>query len=382
MHQVLRSLDANAFATARPQSLDHRIRHLDYLDGLRALAVSLVLLVHFPFIQGSVLSKGLWDIGQATRGGYIGVDLFFVLSGFLITRILLDEKRKNGDIDLKVFFAKRALRILPIYYICVITATVYFGNNPEALVSLLTFTFNFYHPIHPDPNALEHSWSISVEEQFYLLWPLVITRIPDRYGLLITRYAIPAVSIIIALVLASSLDSGLAARLIYMSGPTRMMSLSLGASLAFRESEGSALRDSYSFGLLGLGVAVLAIDNIGRYLGVVPAGGYYWCLAILGYALVSSSTISLLINSHKDYIGWVRRLLSLRLVRYLGRISYGVYLYHYLILFLMDIPPYKAATTGTNALNVFAALALTLALASFSYHCLERPLLRLKSRLR
>ena len=347
-----------------------------------AVAVSLVLLVHFPFIQGAALSKGLWSIGQATRAGYIGVDLFFVLSGFLITRILLQEKDRYGTIDLKYFYTKRALRILPIYYISLAVATACFVNSSGAFWNLATFTFNFYHPLHPAPNALEHTWSLSVEEQFYLLWPFLIARLPKSLGVAVTRYCIPAISIAFALALALSLESALAARFIYMSGPARMMSLSLGASLAFAECNGGGARDISSLFSLTLGVALLAMDNAGRYAGLIPAGGFYWCIALPGYGLVSVSAVSLLIFSQSGLIASIRRLLSLNPVRYLGRISYGLYLYHYLILFLMDVPQYKVGDTGTTPARALAALAVSLAVASLSYHFLERPLLSLKGRLR
>jgi peptidoglycan/LPS O-acetylase OafA/YrhL len=354
---------------------------LPYLDGLRAVAVSLVLLVHFPYVQGSAISKGLWDIGQAMRAGYIGVDLFFVLSGFLITRILLKEKKKNGVINLKLFFTKRALRIIPIYYICVIIFSVCLDNSFGILLSLLTFTVNFHNPIYPISNALEHTWSLSVEEQFYLVWPFLIARLPLHAGLNITRFVIPGISILVALMLAANLESELAARFIYMSSPTRMMSLSLGASLAYLEARKSITSDRQSFVLLTLGIALLIADNIGRHFGIVAAGGYYWCIALLGYALLSASAVSLLVFSRNEYTLSLRHVLELEPVRYIGRISYGLYVYHYLILYLLDVPQYKVAATGTSAVRFFAALAISLAVAAVSYRFLETPLLGLKRRL-
>ena len=359
-----------------------RIGHIPCLDGLRALAVSLVLLVHFPYVQGSVWSKALWGIGQATRAGYIGVDLFFVLSGFLITRILLQEKVDCGAIGFKSFFIKRALRILPIYYLSVFIAAVCFGYSSGSFASLATFTFNFHVPFYPDSNPLEHTWSLSVEEQFYLFWPFLIASMPDRWGIFITRYAVPGLSLAYALILASALESELAARLIYMSGPARMMSLSLGASLAFMEREGRIARDLNSFLLLIFGMALLAADNVGRGVGLIPAGGVYWCIALPGYALLSASTVSLLIFSSSGIVGSIRSALTLQPVRYLGRISYGLYLYHYLVLWLLDVPQYKVAGTGTSFGRLFAALAISLFVAGASYRYLERPLLSLQGRFR
>lgn len=358
-----------------------RLRHLPQLDGLRAVAVLLVLWVHFPFVQNSYISKTIWTVGQAARTGYIGVDLFFVLSGFLITRILLDERLATGRISLAVFYGKRALRIFPIYYLCVAVYALTFTGSPGSLASLLTYTFNFYHPFHPEPNALEHTWSLAVEEQFYLVWPLLIAWLPLAWGRRVTATVIPAISILVALVFAVTFSGSLAGALIYMSGPTRMMSLSLGASLAYRERAAEPMAERQSWFELGAGVAVLAADNVARALGVIPAGGFYWSIALVGYALVSLGSVSLLIFARDAVIVRVRALLSCAPLRAIGRMSYGIYLYHYLILFLIGIPPYLVFDSGATATLVSASLAATFLTAALSYRFIETPLLSLKSRL-
>lgn len=355
--------------------------HIPQLDGLRAVAVILVLWVHFPYIQESSISKAFWMVGQATRAGYIGVDLFFVLSGFLITRILLHERQGTGGISFRMFYAKRALRIFPIYYLCVAVYAVSFAGDRSSLLSLLTYTFNFYHPLHLTPNALEHTWSLAVEEQFYLVWPLLVAWLPLARGRMITGLVIPAVSMLIALLLAINLDGTVAAEFIYVSSPTRMMSLSLGASLAYREFAADAPVGWRSFLEIGAGFALLVADNAARTLGLIPAGGFYWCIAIVGNAAVSLNTVSLLIHSRDSLTAAARAFLTLGPLRYIGRISYGLYLYHYLILFLLDVPPYKAVGSGATAGVVLVALAITIAAAAVSFRFLEAPLLSLKGRL-
>ena len=188
-----------------------QLPYLPYLDGLRAVAVLLVLWAHFPFVTGSFVSEAFWKISQALRTGYIGVDLFFVMSGFLITRILLNERLSNGTISFRRFYINRALRIFPIYYICIAIYALLYARHDGDLLSLVTYTFNVYKPLYPDPVALEHTWSLSVEEQFYLAWPFVMAAIPLRMGKAITGIVIPAISFAAALLVAECVESSVAA---------------------------------------------------------------------------------------------------------------------------------------------------------------------------
>ncbi len=356
-------------------------RHLPELDGLRAAAVLLVLWAHFPYVAGSTTSLAIWKFGQALRTGYIGVDLFFVLSGFLITRILLAERDSAGSISFGKFYLKRVLRIFPIYYLCVAIYILTFAHGDGDVLSLATYTFNYYKPFHPAPSALEHTWSLSVEEQFYLLWPLIISATPRSWGRALTGAVIPAIGLATALIVAACLDNALAANVIYMSGPTRMISLSLGAYLAFREVSAQPLAGMRAAGLVVLGVVVLAADNAGRALHYVPAGGFYWSAALVGYAALSMGTVALVIGADNPVAAPIKAVLRLRPLRYIGKISYGLYLYHYLILFLFGLAPYQTEGVGTSLALASAALVTTFAVAALSFQLLEGPLLRLKDRL-
>jgi peptidoglycan/LPS O-acetylase OafA/YrhL len=358
-----------------------QLRHLPYLDGVRAVAILLVFCVHLPFVAGSPVSEAFWTAAQSLRTGYVGVELFFVLSGFLISRILLAERREIGRIAFSAFYINRALRIFPIYYLCVAVYAVVFTSNRDELLSLITYTMNFYRPLHPTQAALEHTWSLSVEEQFYLVWPFVIAAIPLRWGRALTTVIIPLASVLTALAIAISFEGALGADLIYMSVVTRMLSLSLGASLAFEEAEGGAAADGrQAMRVLGIGVIAVVADNIGRKVGVPPAGDYYWCFVLIGYAAFAFGAIAALVHGKNKVVGLLRRFLSLPPLRYLGRISYGLYLYHYPILFLFGLSPYRLEHVGTTFGRAATALVTIFVTAHLSFRYLESPLLRLKRR--
>ena len=173
---------------------DRGLRYMPALDGLRAIAVIAVMLFHF-------------DVGWA-KGGYFGVDAFFVLSGFLITSLLLEERQATGRIDLKSFWIRRARRLLPALALVLAGVALYasrYANARRAATSCAltgsrrsstsrTGTRSFSHVSYFEqfaaPSTLHHTWSLAIEEQFYLLWPLVIvfavrrraprSRRPDR----------------------------------------------------------------------------------------------------------------------------------------------------------------------------------------------------------
>ena len=366
----------------RPAGRDRRIAYLPCLDGLRALAVILVLAAHFPPITGAPASFGMWSVAQSLRTGALGVDLFFALSGFLITRILLRQRLMRGGFSLRVFYARRALRILPIYYLTVVACILYFGTAWPQTLGALTYTINYILPFHPEPFVLEHSWSLAVEEQFYLVWPLVLARVPLHWLPRLTGLVVPLAALAASLLFAMLTDGPIGSQLVYMSTPSRIITLSLGAYLAVREQRQSPMRSLECVCLLVGGVGGLVLAVALRRFGVLVPGGPYWCAITLASGMAASGCVAALVFGRDDAVGLLRAVLSVRPLRYIGAISYGLYLYHLPILYALRINPAAVDWHGAPAPLALLAVVLTGLVAVLSFHLIERPLLRLKNRLR
>jgi peptidoglycan/LPS O-acetylase OafA/YrhL len=169
------------------------------LDGLRAVAIGLVMAFHFTSVHfDGPLARIAFSI---TRGGWIGVDLFFVLSGFLITGICLDEQ---GPGFFRAFYGRRALRILPAYFLAlaVITGLLLLatGRTPVGLAWMTVFATNIVlahsNSLAAVPSIAQHLWSVSVEEQFYVVWPICVTFLPRRLAFACALLAIPVAAIL------------------------------------------------------------------------------------------------------------------------------------------------------------------------------------------
>ena len=154
-----------------------RSQKLPSLDGWRAVSIALVLLAHSTFTTSFPTALNPLIVNYFAAGS-LGVHFFFVISGFLITWLLLQEQAKHGTISLKHFYLRRALRILPVYffYLLVLGFLTRYAQPPSAWLANVTFTTNLF----PYPGATEHFWSLGVEEQFYLLWPGLLILILAR----------------------------------------------------------------------------------------------------------------------------------------------------------------------------------------------------------
>jgi peptidoglycan/LPS O-acetylase OafA/YrhL len=342
------------------------IAHQPALDGVRALAVVAVLLFH-----GEVAGFG---------GGYLGVSVFFTLSGYLITSLLLHEHARTGRIDLPTFYGRRLRRLLPASALClgaivVLAAATDLFDGVSALRShvlgsllqVANWVFLAGDGSYQDllarttgtSSPLEHFWSLAIEEQFYWVWPptmaLVLSRSARRRTRVWVIGSITAASLIAAPVIAQVWGPDAA----YWATPARIGEILVGAFLAVVLADRTVAARWHVLApaaLIGLGIAVVLFPSSGgpAYEGALPL-----------VALVSGA---LLLGLQAP--GPVRDALSLEPLVALGRISYGVYLFHWPIYLVLD-----ADRTGLDGWALLAVrLLVTLAISQLSYQFYERPI--------
>jgi peptidoglycan/LPS O-acetylase OafA/YrhL len=360
-----------------------RLEKFPAFDGFRGIGVLIVVMSHFPDVVNSGLYSFAWKLNQLSRIGYVALDIFFVISGFFITRLLLRERATTGRISFTNFYSRRALRIFPIYYLSIVVCYFVFKFGATDTLSLLTYTFNFYHPFHPAPHPLEHTWSLSVEEQFYFFWPLLILLVPPRLLDLVTGRLIPVLAVASGLLMAWTIgaqDSLLSGDIVYMSLFTRMLSLSLGGWLAVREFENRPLRGLPCV-LLAIGaLVILALDRFGRDHGVIVTQGVYWTIALVAYAMFSVAFVATMVFDRGLFQRTTTAVLSWPILRWMGAISYALYLFHLPVLFVLGMNPGAPGIERTTLAQVAMALFITIALAIISYLAIERPLQSVKRR--
>ncbi len=344
-----------------PRSQSAKAEHLPSLDGLRAISISLVLLGHLSGTRGfPTLDLGIGDYA------HLGVVVFFVISGFLITRLMLLERIKNGRVSLKLFYERRALRLFPASYafiacVSLLTLAGVFHLRPTDLWHAVTYTVNFL------PNRgkqIGHLWSLSVEEQFYLIWPLTFVLLGSkragwvvfgvilfgpvaRFGDWLFLRATPYHDLEMFPMVADSLAMG--CLLAKVSGwlETKNWYLQL-------------FRPVYSIGV----VALVLIIN--RYMGYTVVSVFGSSILNLGLAVLIHRSI----YYSRDALG---RVFNWRPIAFVGVLSYSLYLWQQL--FLNRESSAWSAKFPQN-------LVFTVAAALGSYFLLEKPLLKLRRRLR
>jgi peptidoglycan/LPS O-acetylase OafA/YrhL len=388
-----RAIDRGApKASARPR----RGNGIPALDGIRAVAVGLVLADH-----GGI---------PGVSGGFIGVDVFFVLSGFLITSLLLDELGRTGTIDLPGFWVRRARRLLPALIVMVLAVVVLRELFPSEAVAavrddavgaffwvanwVFVFRDTDYFTQGDPPSPLQHTWSLAVEEQYYVLWPLVLLAVAVALALLVRhRGGEPKLRtvrmVVVGVALAGAAASAVASCLmvstastgslnrVYFGTDTRVQALLVGAAAAALLVQdwpalaryGSQIRARWGrwiaqilpvFGLTMLGVmahfATGSAPEFRRGLLIVVA-----LAAILIVAPVAL-----------EQRGLVARVLALPPLVWLGVISYGVYLWHWPIFLAIN-----GERTGLTGMSLFAIRAVaTVTVAALSWWLIEQPIKR------
>ncbi len=359
-------------------------QYLPALDGLRAFAVAGVFAYHLGF-------------GWAS-GGYLGVDLFFVLSGFLITSLLLEEWVTTARIRLGSFWARRARRLLPALFLVLVAIAVYVvlngrfgppgsaaqvdlsGLRGDDLATLFyvanwhaIFAHQSYFAQFSAPSPLEHTWSLAIEEQFYLVWPPVLLLILTlargawrRVGMIVTVVGALASAGLMALLYHPAADP----TRLYFGTDTHAFDMLAGATIAMiaaaRPQPGRRARLTLHIAApvaaVALGVFwVTAGTTTGLPKGWMFQGGFLIC-AVLAAIVVA--------DARQFHQGPLAAVLSTQPLRWIGMISYGIYLWHWPIIVYLN----GARTGWPQPWLDLARVGLTLVLATASYYLVERPI--------
>jgi len=351
------------------------IRHIASIDGLRAIAVTAVVLYHLGIS---------W-----IPGGFLGVDLFFVISGYVITRLILDSINQSSALDLRAFYAARIRRIFPGFIFMVICTIIFIGVwAPEAIKRFLsdlpyalTGSINWllvvrnqdYFETIGRPPLLQHTWSLAVELQFYLIWPIILLTVLKYFG----KRNIARIALIIAMISGTTLffvslqlDQANAKQIshIYFGTDTHSLGLFLGAALAVSwipqnlsaniEKRAQDVIDAIGVvGLLGLISTFLFIDqsNASLYRIAFPLAGIFGCLVIISLVHPASRFAPLI---------------STAPFRWIGQRSYGIYIWHWVI-FQVTRP--SVDLSGQTWALYLARVLLVLALADISLRWVEIP---------
>ncbi len=344
-----------------------RLPHMPALDGLRGLAVAGVLLFH---------------ANGALAGGYLGVDLFFVLSGYLITSLLLAEHQATGRIVLTAFWVRRARRLFPALLALMPAIAVYMRwfARPEELRSIrfdalatlgyvanwrAIFSGKSYWDLFASPSPLEHAWSLAIEEQFYILWPLIVLPVLGRRSprtLLTVTLVLTALSMGAMVLLFDPAASSRA----YLGTDARAAAILAGAAFAI------LLRPDTSFS----STSVRRLDLLGG-AALVLLGLAWWKLegdnpllyrgGFWGTELCALALIACAVAGKRSVIA---RLLSLQPLPLLGMVSYGAYLWHWPVYLVITPDRVPLPPLAFHALR----LGVTFAITAASYRFLEQPI--------
>lgn len=367
--------------------------HIPALDSVRGLAVLAVMLLHFTMlIPGSVLAHVFVEVVEI---GWAGVDLFFVLSGFLITGVLLGAR--GGPGFFRNFYARRTLRIFPLYYAFLFALFVVWplliGGAAEPrgpMLLTLAYLNNFLFALggwDAVPGHTTHLWSLAIEEQFYLLWPLVVFWVSRRV-LIRVCWSLLAAAWFIRIALFWRWPTGLPG---YALLPARVDALAAGAVLAalVREPGWSVRLRPWVPRLLLMGFGLLLLNEvigIGRAEAEHFLTPLYLRVQLLAFPAVAMLSVALVLTAVLPRHATAPLVWDREVLRRLGKFSYAMYLFHVPIRNVMRdhvfvdgvFPPLLGSTLLTQTLATAAAILSTYVLAFMSWHLFERHFLQLK----
>lgn len=360
--------------------------HIPIVDGLRGIAILLVLWNHAPFLFRDLpefsVQQSPWAVmgpfWRMSLGGWIGVDLFFVVSGFLITSILIRVKEEAGS--LLAFWGRRALRILPLamLYLAALFVLIRLDDPLNMLPSFdawpwyafylgnIHITINGWQPL-----AVMILWSLSIEEQFYVVWPFLVQACNGRQ---ILRWSIGC--IVLAPIVRALTFSMVGYPATYVFTFCRLDALAAGAAVAVLYSA-REWREQITASCRRLAIPALAMIMLILLVPFSPSASQTrpWFFSVFGYSGIAVSFAILLMASLQTQ-GSIKDVLTSRVLTFLGKRCYGLYLWHVLAggVAIVAIQQWNIGFYG----HLVLWLALLLMMASVSWLCFEEPILRLK----
>jgi peptidoglycan/LPS O-acetylase OafA/YrhL len=349
-------------------ALGSKLGYRPELDGLRGISILLVYLHH--------LYRPL------APAGFLGVDIFFVLSGFLITSLLVEEWDQKGEISLKNFYIRRALRLMPaVFLLILVLALLSFVVDKKSAIQIrngiwltLSYISNWFfaHGYFLKSNPLSVTWSLAIEEQFYLTWPLFLTLALKSN--LQRRWILSVLALIIAAIPLRTwilLEQGIDIHRLYYGADTRAYGLSIGCLVGLLvtwnllpHSKGFRIFTNF---MAAMGVIFFAYSMFFASWNLLFSGGF---------ALVSLSVAFSLIVVMLYPPKFALAILGFTPLVWIGRISYGLYLWHWTVYWF--IVHKKALAFATPFIQWVAMVVLSLSLPALSYHFVEKPFLRWK----
>jgi len=350
------------------------IQHIPAIDGLRAIAVTAVIFYHLGFA---------W-----IPGGFLGVDLFFVISGYVITRLLLDSIARSGGLDLRGFYKARARRLLPPLVFMIVVTAFYISiwaqdsvkrfliDTPFSLSGLMNWWLvakeqDYFEAIGRPP-LLQHTWSLAVESQFYLVWPVLLLVILKRFG----KKVIPVAALAIALfsgtalfLVSLQLDASSSVSHVYFGTDTHSIGLFLGAALAvswipqnFKSEVSNKAQNFIDFiGVFGL------VGILGSFLLIDESSPTAYKIAFPLAALFGAAIVTSIVHPASRFAP----ILQNRILLWIGERSYAIYLWHWVV---FQITRPRVDIDGQDWALIALRILVVLALADISLKLVELPI--------
>ena len=352
-----------------------RLKHNGALDGLRGVAVLLVLMRHsFELVPGGFGPQWLDDF---LRGGYFGVDIFFVLSGFLITSLLLDERESSGAVRMRSFYGRRALRLMPalvvmlgvVSIVLVLDGSTWSSLWPTVRSSL--FYYQNWHSVWDETHlAAEfgHLWSLSIEEQFYIVWPVVLLAMVALWKRQSVRVAALALGVLwVVWYRIQVWNSGVGWAYVFVRTDTRIDALLIGCLVAFLfQWQVVRARALHIAAWGGLAIVLATVARTNPLQAYVYKGGL-----TLGAIGVGCMVLAIAEGTWRG-----ARLFDVKPLRAVGKVSYGLYLWHFPVFVLL----LRHSASWNSGVRVVVGVVLSGVVTALSWYVVERPALKMKDK--